>query len=710
MSRVATVLMSLGLLFAFAPTGPIGAQEACGGPPAMPALTFEEPQIIDPVRAGGEPSVQGLPDGTLAYAAHASTTLFNRDNMPDADFVTPYNGAIYLWRSIDGGDTWRYVGLMGTEIGPHATVSGFSDPDFAFDAAGNLYTSGINLANVYVAKSEDSGATWTGHPFATVITDREWLAADEEDVVYLNGNQTVGGRRMWKSTDGGLTFDLVNFIQLPGSGPPSKIEVDKSDGRLFFPPANGTVAVYPNARDDDYTRINATIPGGTPNAHGFLNNLALDRAGNVYLVTNTRNQIRVSHSTDRGETWQTTVIHDTTADDTPGVAEDVLWPWISAGDDGRVGVSWFQADRPVPTTDTTVASYRVFAAQTVTGHGWVDACGAEQPPAYEVAVATPEPFHTGTICSEGTTCQAEVPEAVDRRLGDYHTNSISAGGKMVIAYSDTSFKPDGAVSHPGFLRQATGVDFIDGEEPLITAVDDADPAVEYRRGWHRRTDPEASEGGYHRRMGSAGGGEPPTARLVFEGDEIRYFFADSEQGGTADVFIDGELAATVDYSGSAPGDAPGFGRSIAFDDLGAGSHELLIAHRSGAVYVEGFEIVSGEGGGPDASAAETRSVTTTSTGDLAGLGTTVLVETVEVGPSDEWLSVVVEGAEEPVTVKLLDPTLGTVAKAGQLLAGSSTVGLDFEPVLAGPYTVQVLDTEGSPATVEISIARTIAVG
>ncbi|MBI4259220.1 MAG: exo-alpha-sialidase [Actinobacteria bacterium] len=708
MSRSVTLTLSLGLLLTFAPTGSTHAQEGCGGPPTMPPLTFEEPQIIDEVRAGGEPSVEGLPDGTLAYAAHASTTLFNRDNMPDPDFVTPYTGATYLWRSIDGGDTWRYVGLLGTEVGPHATVSGFSDPDFAVDAAGNVYTSGINLANVYVAKSEDSGATWTGHPFATVMTDREWLAADEEDVVYLNGNQIPGGRRMWKSTDGGLTFDLVNFVQLPGSGPPSKIEVDKSDGRLFFPAANGTVAVYPNAREGDFTRIDGVIPGGTPHAHGFLTNLTIDRAGNVFLVTNTRNQIRVSHSTDRGVTWQTTVIHDTTADDTPEIAEDVLWPWISAGDDGRVGVSWFQADRPVPVTDDTVASYRVYAAQTVTGHGWVDGCGEERPPVYEVTVATPEPFHTGTICSEGTTCQAELPEAVDRRLGDYHTNSISADGRFLIAYSDTSFKPDGAVSHPGFLRMATGVDFVDGEEPLITEVDDADPAIEYRRGWHRRTDPAASNGGYHRRMGSAGGGQPPTARLVFEGNEIRYFYAVSEQGGSADVFLDGELAATIDYSGPAPGDSPGFGHSISFDDLGEGSHELLIAHRSGAVYVDGFEVVSGEDGGPDPAAAETRSVTTTSTGELSGLGTTVLVETVEVGPDDEWLSVVVEGAEGPVTVKLLDPTLGVVAQASQLLAGGSSVGIDLEPVLSGRYTVQVLDTQGSPATVEISIARTIA--
>lgn len=441
------------------------AQEDCGVPPAMPPLSFGTPQVIDPVRAGGEPSVEGLPDGTLLYAAHASTTLVNRDNLPDPDFVTPYTGATYLWRSTDGGDSWRYVGLAGTETGPHATVSGFSDPDFAVDTAGNVYTSGINLANVSVAKSEDSGATWSGHPFATVLTDREWLAADERDVVYLNGNQfvlpgAVSARQLWKSTDGGLTFDLTNPVTLPGSGPPSKIHVDQADGRLYFPDGAGGIAIYPNARAGDFTRIDGDA-GATPHTHGFLNDMALDGTGTVYVVSNTRNQILVSHSPDRGVSWQSTVVHDTAADDTPDVAEEVLWPWISAGDHGRVGVSWFQADRPVADTEDTAASYRAYAAQTITGAGWIDDCGVTHEPVYEVAVATPEPFHTGTICSTGTTCQAALPEAIDRRLGDYHTNAITADGRLVIAYSDTAFKPDGAIAHPGFVRQATGVDFID---------------------------------------------------------------------------------------------------------------------------------------------------------------------------------------------------------------------------------------------------------
>jgi hypothetical protein len=37
--------------------------------------------------------------------------------MPDPDYVTPYTGATYVWRSTDDGDTWSYVGLAGTGLG-----------------------------------------------------------------------------------------------------------------------------------------------------------------------------------------------------------------------------------------------------------------------------------------------------------------------------------------------------------------------------------------------------------------------------------------------------------------------------------------------------------------------------------------------------------------------------------------------------------------
>lgn len=241
-----------------------------------------------------------------------------------------------------------------------------------------------------------------------------------------------------------------------------------------------------------------------------------------------------------------------------------------------------------------------------------------------------------------------------------------------------------------------------GEPPVTTEIDDADPAIEYRKGWHRRDDANASNGGYHRRMGNAGGGEAPSARLVFEGDRITYFYGVSEQGGSADVFVNGVLAATVDYSGAAPGSSPEFGHSVSFDGLGDGTHEFLLVFRSGAVYVDGFEIESGEGGGADASAATTSTSTAQSAPKLSLLG--VAVSTVEVGADDEWLSVVVEG--DGVSATLVDG-LGSVTAVGStLLPGSTAVGIDLVPPAPGIYSVQVTGTAGT--TADVSVARTTA--
>jgi hypothetical protein len=242
--------------------------------------------------------------------------------------------------------------------------------------------------------------------------------------------------------------------------------------------------------------------------------------------------------------------------------------------------------------------------------------------------------------------------------------------------------------------------------PPCGRIDDGDAAVEYRHGWHRRADERASGGGYHRRVGN--GKNAAAARVVFSGDAITYHYVESNLGGTADLYLDGELVETLSYGGGGKGkEEPTFGHSVTFDGLGAGEHELVIEHRSGAVYVDGFELACGDpSAAADPEAVESRSETAIHTA-AAGEGLLVRRD-VPVGAADREVSVVVEGSAVPLTVRLLDPLGLLVASGDALVDGLALSGLDAAVSRPGTYRLEVLRLDAAEP-LEISVARTYEV-
>jgi len=237
--------------------------------------------------------------------------------------------------------------------------------------------------------------------------------------------------------------------------------------------------------------------------------------------------------------------------------------------------------------------------------------------------------------------------------------------------------------------------------PLVCdQIDDAGDAVEYSGGWHRVEDAGASGGGYHRRMGNNPKGS--AARVVFKGPEIRYEFARSKQGGTADVYLDGVLRETLSYASAAS--TPSFGHAVTYSGLGAGTHELRIVHRSGAVYVDAFRLNCVQGGA-SAEAVRSRSVTQASTAS-AGEGP-IFRRTVNVGADDLEVSVVVEGSPIALGVKLLDPAGGLLATGSSLIAGLTATGLDVPVTQPGIYTIEIVNALPPLGKAKISIARTV---
>ena len=447
--------------------GPAPAPASCGAPGK--AQRFSPPSYVDTTRAGGEPSVESHPNGTLLYASHAGTTHFFAPQVADPDsgaFAQNYRGQVYAWYSDDRGASWHYVDR--TLPPDNAPGSGFSDPDFAIDTAGNTYLSEINLANVAVSKSTDAGHSYTlQNFFAQTLTDRQWKAAGPPDTVFIVGNASEGGtvpeepvgnngHTIYRSTDGGRTFSEG----IENEGGLGDIKFDNGSGTLYeahYQDGTLQMAAFRHALDPDVAT--ALTPEKITVAEGvdMLSHwpaIDVDSAGNIYIVWDEAGHgsrdagVWYSYSTDGARTWAAPARVD------PDDHTDI-WPWIAVGSPGRVAIAWFGNDHKLPDNDAEQAGpsdpWNVYVAQTLTGLG----CSKASSPGFKVTRATPEPFHVGTVCMGGTICQAQL---VDRRLGDYFTIDIDTSGALVAAYSDT--RQGGSVALPAFFRQTGGTSYL----------------------------------------------------------------------------------------------------------------------------------------------------------------------------------------------------------------------------------------------------------
>lgn len=174
--------------------------------------------------AGGDPTIAFSPDGKVAYYVCQAF-----------DFTSPYDIALLLNRSYDGGRTWQSSGL--TQISTfngNGTTTGsngkFPDHEniWVDPTNGNVYVtwaefSGNTHSPVYVAVSHDQGATWTLNKVTAgnvrnnqdqrVVTD----ASGNAYLVFDNGVQGGKGTVLYvsKSTDGGVSWGSpVQFAAL----------------------------------------------------------------------------------------------------------------------------------------------------------------------------------------------------------------------------------------------------------------------------------------------------------------------------------------------------------------------------------------------------------------------------------------------------------------------------------------------------------------
>ncbi len=423
-------------------------------------LEFGKPSYIDKNRAGGEPVSITAQDGSIIVSAHAGTTHLYKapDAAPGAgDFAVGYWNQTLNWRSDNGGKSWKYVGLAGQEAGPHTLAStGFSDPDLTMDAGGRIYNVEIDLANVAVFSSPDDGQSWPRGTPEAASGDRPWVTGGAKDEVYLYVNLP---KQLWRSTNGGLTWSLLG--QGPSQvGPDGKLIVDPlspKDG-LLGPLDQGGVSISKNG-GESWKNYPVLLGPSTQ----FFGTIGVDRKGWVYAAnaggysgasdTVANGSVTYSYFNRKTNKWADKPI------EIPTPKGDAMWPWVIAGDDGRVAVVWYQ------TLNGEQNKFYIFAAYSTNAHGSYVTCsnGSKKfiPPQFDVVNASKRPIHRGKICLSGTGCNAATNfEAGDRRLGDFFTVNFDHKGTIYIASGDTMLQsPTGGekpVGNPIFIKQSGG--------------------------------------------------------------------------------------------------------------------------------------------------------------------------------------------------------------------------------------------------------------
>ena len=444
--------------------------------------TFAPPVYVDQQLAGGEPEVfaDNL-HGRLIYTSHEGTTHLYRDGMTsspwgDFSFLSNYCNQVNTWTSPDGGVNWYRDRYLGTTCPQNPTFTGFSDPDLTQDAGGRVYNTGIDLVNDAVFSSNDGGQTWDKGTGFCHDGDRPWLAGGLADQVFMGTNTVEGdgsGHEVFVSTDGGNTCSSTG---IPGNGTLGDGGSWTGDGKLYYDRRSGTVvepAIF-NHGDGSFGIGISTRPGGagsfTPHeavrgttmfAHWPA--IAIDKAGTVYITwdTNDRqagtsggcdgaqtpaaNSIMLVSTKDRGNSWSApvTLAH-------PGTR--VFWPWIAAGDAGKVSVVWYQTEPQdgLPDVDCQTAHVHAMEASLVNA--------TTQKPTKWTVDAAGRAVHVGWVCQGGTLC---VATGQDRRLGDYFTNVLDGRGCVLIATGDTRLMDPTTggplpTARPLFIRQNGG--------------------------------------------------------------------------------------------------------------------------------------------------------------------------------------------------------------------------------------------------------------
>jgi hypothetical protein len=480
-TAVGVALLALGATTGSMPAGASSAPSSPGfGTPTISGIQgwgFEQGLAIDPQ------------DGSRIY-----TTA------PDS----ATSGQSFIWRSTDGGQTFKWIPAASPLNGRPPSCVGGGDSEVTVDSAHHLYFADLTLANLSVARSDDGGSTFAAVPNCAGVpdlgVDRQWYATQ--------GDPTNGGSlfltydRAAQAIPAGIcpssTPPLNNVLVLarsPALGEPgataginfSPSQVLSCDEGImgddvFFDYADTGPRVFVIHDDAAYGKISVVrcdVVAITPtNLTGLQNcvdnvisdftgagvtganfpTLSVDDHGGLFAVwerapgtltlgtpSNTphitgNTLLYYSFSSDEGSTWSSPVQLPT-----PGLNQAVF-AWPGSGDPGRVDVAFYGAPEAWASgdaagPDSVNGHYGLYVVQTLDGGTtW-------SPP----VLASEHFIHRGSMFTN------TGGQTGSRALGDFLKLRIGPQGQAEISYADSN-NDDGSagVSAAMFVQQISG--------------------------------------------------------------------------------------------------------------------------------------------------------------------------------------------------------------------------------------------------------------
>jgi hypothetical protein len=424
----------------------------------------------------GEPSLAVSPtDGTM-YVSTPRTILLCCNSQ-----------ASPVWTSSNDGATWSEPIFPSA---PESATTG-GDTELAIDKRGTVYEGELWLGSDSIYISSDTGRTWSWSPAShDVLDDREWFVySPMEDALYgyydgIKGlmvvkaplttplgtsaamffPQEVIAVPEWIDCPGliagpcvekpGPLPDSVNGIPiLQGDTSPGRPSVSPVDGTLYFPfpyqvAGKGVgLAVTNDGLTFSYRYVTGSGHGVFGDTHNDFPVTAVDAAGRLYVAwiedKGDGLNLYLSSSPDKGSSWTKPL------EVSKGISRTAVFPNVVAGAAGQVAVSWYGTPTKGDPNDGNDPAKDTKSVKQATWNVYVsEVLGAGT--AHPVAVPTSleNHFHTGVICTMGTSCSGD-----GRKLLDFFDMQLDRQGHLGVVYT----RDVGASkTEIAFSRQASG--------------------------------------------------------------------------------------------------------------------------------------------------------------------------------------------------------------------------------------------------------------